>query len=401
MSDSNFNNIPFSGMVLGVVSGILFPAFYPAYASLGYLLSFFGICSGALEIGTWSKFDKLWKSLNFVKGNSKPILKSKKKTGYSTVFTFTLPAGLSLEDFQKKENAISQYLGYKIDIKYTFKAIQIEVFDSKYKTIYEYKKIDCKGNLEFPVGYDKSGNIITCDLSYGEPHMLIAGETGSGKSTALRSIITNIILTKDVKLHLIDLKRGAEFQIFSKCKSVVDFAKTRKEALIVLNKINSEVDRRYDLFFKHDVVDIKEYNSKVGKMEYELLIIDEFADLHSDKDSIAILEEIAAKARACGIHLIISTQRPDAKILNGRIKANVTTVLGLKTVNEVNSRIVIDKPMLENLKGNGEGFFKKGKEVLVQCPYLSTQRAREFLNDFYVDKQITDLISNREGDLLC
>ena len=112
------------------------------------------------------------------------------------------------------------------------------------------------------------------------------------------------------------------------------------------------------------------------------------------------MEEIAAKARACGIHLIISTQRPDHIVLNGRIKANVTTILGLKTTNEANSRIIIDKDGLETLRGKGQGIFKKGSETLIQCPYLSVEKARELLHHTYV-KRVTQPSSVIVGDLLC
>lgn len=387
--------------LIAIPAGVIINTLAPTYFVFGVLISSCGFIGLAYYFLSWSKFDRLWKNLNLCKGSSYPILKSTKKTEISTIYSFRVPDGISSDDFIKNELAIRESLGRNIDIKYTYKCIQIEVFDKASKDFYEYKTIDCKGNVEFPVGYDIRGNIIKCDLSSGEPHMLIAGETGSGKSTVLRSIITNIILNKNIKLHLIDLKRGAEFQIFAKCKNVIGFARTKSEAYQVLNCISQEVDRRYDLFFKHDCVDIKEYNRKFGGLGYEVLIIDEFADLHQQKESIQLLEEISAKARACGIHLIISTQRPDHMILNGRIKANVTTVLGLKTMNENNSRIIIDKGGLEKLKGKGQGVFKKGSETTIQCPYLSTEKARELLRPTYVEPIESSKTNDLVGDLLC
>ncbi|WP_180950235.1 FtsK/SpoIIIE domain-containing protein [Pygmaiobacter massiliensis] len=385
--------------ILATVSGAVVGCICPACAGIGYLMA----SCGALGIGyyftTWSPFDRLFKNLNLGKGSAYPIMVSKEHTEVSTVYSFSLPAGLSIDDFERNRLAIQQHVGRDIDIRYTYKQIQIEVFEQNQKSVYEYETIHCKGDVEFPVGYDCRGKAVTCDLSSGEPHMLIAGETGSGKSTVLRSIITNLILDKDVKLHLIDLKRGAEFQIFAKCRNVVDFARTKGEAERVLSAISREVDRRYDLFFSHDCVDIKEYNRKYKGLGYEVLIVDEFADLCLEKATIQSLEEISAKARACGIHIIISTQRPDAKILNGRIKANVTTVLGLKTMNETNSRIILDKGGLELLKGKGQGIFKKNSEVLVQCPYLDTERARQLLRPTYVEKVTAK--PSRGVDLLC
>ena len=122
-------------------------------------------------------------------------------------------------------------------------------------------------------------------------------------------------------------------------------------------------------------------------MGYEVLIVDEFADLQGEKESIRLIEEIGAKARACGIHMILSTQRPDHKILNGRIKANVSVVLGLKTTTDVNSRVIIDEVGLEKLRGAGHGLFKyKGDVTEVQCPNLGEDEAIKLIQHTYVEK---------------
>jgi S-DNA-T family DNA segregation ATPase FtsK/SpoIIIE len=240
------------------------------------------------------------------------------------------------------------------------------------------------------IGYNKKGELITCDLASGEPHMLIAGETGSGKSTTIRAIITNLILMSNVMLHLIDLKMGAEFNVFSKSNRVASFGRTIHDANDILNNINKEVDKRYSLFFKTDVKDIIEYNNKFKfkKLGYEVLIIDEFADLQSEKESLKLLENIARKSRACGIHLILATQRPDHKVLTGNIKVNVGTVLGLKTLNSTNSNIIIDDNGLETLRGKGHGLFKRGNITEIQAPYIPTEGVKELIKHTYVQKAI-------------
>jgi S-DNA-T family DNA segregation ATPase FtsK/SpoIIIE len=374
--------------IMALVAGCFVASIYPAYIIFAALMSIGGATGIGYYFATWSKFDRLWKNLNLAKGTSMPYLCGTEKTDHSKIYKFTLPAGLSSDDFERNKLAIEQFVGSDVDIRYTYKQLWIEVFDKSKKTVYEYQIEQCKGDVSFPIGYTRQGKLVYCDLSGGEPHLLIAGETGSGKSTVLRSIITNLILTKDVKLHLIDLKRGAEFQIFQKCSNVVSFCRNRAEARQTLEHLSEEIDRRYDLFFEKDCVDIKEYNRRFGGMDYQILIIDEFADLKDEKGSISLLEEIAAKARACGIHMIIATQRPDHITLNGRIKANVTTVLGLKTMNEANSRIILDKEGLENLRGHGHGIFKRGTSTEVQCPLLTTEKARELLRPTYVERAL-------------
>lgn len=375
--------------LLAVLGGVASTALYPAYAVYGCGMAACGAVGIAYTAFTWSRFDKIWKSLGLCVGSAYPLKKGAKKTDISTIYTFTLPCGLSVQDFDKKANAISQYLGREIDIKYTYKEIQIEVFEQRTATIQDYEPTAIKGNVPLLIGYGRKGNLVTADLSDGEPHLLIAGETGSGKSTSLRCIITNLILNSNATLHLIDLKRGAEFNVFAKSSKVATFSRTKEDAEEVLEEINAEIDRRYDLFFENDVADIKEYNRthSRSKLDYQVLIIDEFADLQNEKGTISILETLAAKARACGIHMIISTQRPDAKVLNGRIKANVSSVLGLKTMNDTNSRIIIDHNGLETLRGKGHGIFKRGAETEIQCPYLSVSDCRELIKHTYVSRQ--------------
>lgn len=375
--------------LLAIVGSTASAFLYPAYTAYATAMAACGVCGIAYSALTWSRFDKLWQVTNLCVGSAYPLRKGVKKADISTVYTFTLPCGLSIQDFDKKKKVIEQYLGREIDIKYTYKEIQIEVFEQRTLSIQEYQPTFIKGNVPILVGYDRKGNLTTADLSDGTPHLLIAGETGSGKSTALRCIITNLILHSDATLHLVDLKRGAEFNVFAKSSKVATFSRTKEDAEAVLEDINAEIDRRYDLFFDNDVADIKEYNRKFPryKLNYEILIIDEFADLQNEKGSINILETLAAKARACGIHLIISTQRPDAKVLNGRIKANVSSVLGLKTMNDTNSRIIIDHNGLEALRGKGHGIFKRDSEKELQCPYLSVSDCRELIKHTYIDKK--------------
>jgi S-DNA-T family DNA segregation ATPase FtsK/SpoIIIE len=349
-----------------------------------------GICGITYYAYTWSKFDRIFQGLGLGIGLAYPIQKSRRKTDCSIIYKFTLPAGLSLKDFTDKKDAIEAYLGREIDIKLTYKEIYIEVYKENQITFYEYKPIKIRGSVPIIIGYNKKGELITCDLASGEPHMLIAGETGSGKSTTIRAIITNLILMSNVMLHLIDLKMGAEFNVFSKSNRVASFGRTIHDANDILNNINKEVDKRYSLFFKTDVKDIIEYNNKFKfkKLGYEVLIIDEFADLQSEKESLKLLENIARKSRACGIHLILATQRPDHKVLTGNIKVNVGTVLGLKTLNSTNSNIIIDDNGLETLRGKGHGLFKRGNITEIQAPYIPTEGVKELIKHTYVQKAI-------------
>lgn len=340
---------------------------------------------------TQSKYSLLFKNLGL--GTDKmcyPLLKNKKKTGFSTVYKFSLPSGLCLTDFKDKQEAIEQFVGCDVDIRYTFKEIIIEEFHQELKEYIEYQPVKIQGDVPLLIGYDRRMNIVSCDLSSGEPHVLLAGETGSGKSTVLRSIITNFILKSNVYLHLVDLKSGTEFNVFRKSSKVKNFCRTIKEAESVLEYLSAEVDRRYNLFYEKDVKDIKEYNEKFPskKIQYEVLIIDEFADLQDNKHCKATLDELGRKARACGIHKILSTQRPDSKVLNGNIKSNITNIIGLKTLNGTNSSIILNETGLEKLRGKGHGIFKRGEKIEFQAPFLDVDRCRDLIKHTYIDKKL-------------
>ena len=383
--------------IYSLIGGFGLDALAPMFAEEPLRLNTLLKVAGVLGIGyyawNWSKFDGLFRHLGLGVDGAYPIQKSVNKHDTSTIYKFTLPSGLCLKDFEDKKDRIEQHLGREVDIKYTYKEIWIEVFKPNQKTRYDYVPTDIKGDVPIIIGYDRKGNLISCDLSVGEPHMGVYGETGSGKSTVMRSIITNLILKSNVILHLIDLKNGAEFGIFRKSKKVANFCRNVKETEDLLTEISIEVDRRYDLFFEKDVKDIKEYNKKFKnkKMNYQMVIIDEFADLNPKSKSMGILKELGRKSRACGIHLLLATQRPSATILDGDIKANITSILGLKTVNGTNSSVAIDETGLEKLRGMGHGKFKRGGNIIeLQCPFLDVDPCKELIKDTYIDKKVVN-----------
>jgi S-DNA-T family DNA segregation ATPase FtsK/SpoIIIE len=148
----------------------------------------------------------------------------------------------------------------------------------------------------------------------------------------------------------------------------------------------SETDRRYSLFYENNVKDIHEYNKLKGviRLPYEVIIIDEYADLQHEKDCFGAIELLARKARACGIHLILSTQRPDANVLSGAIKCNISNIVGLKTLNSTNSSIILGQPGLELLPGKGRGIFKRaGVMTEFQAPLLTYEFCRELVSKLY------------------
>ena len=196
------------------------------------------------------------------------------------------------------------------------------------------------------------------------PHLLVAGQTGSGKSVCMNSIITSIILRtnpEEVKMILIDPKK-VEMSMYANmphllCPVITD----AKKASVALNKIVTEMDNRYNLFAATGVRNIEGYNkfalnNKQNLMPYIVVIIDELADLMmvASKDVEDSIQRITQLARAAGIHLIVATQRPSVNVITGVIKANIPSRISFAVSSQVDSRTILDSVGAEDLLGKGD-----------------------------------------------
>ncbi len=217
-----------------------------------------------------------------------------------------------------------------------------------------------KGALPIILGVDISGRPVIADLAK-MPHLLVAGTTGSGKSVGLNSFILSLIAKKqpeDLKFVLIDPKR-IEFGIYNNQKYLLTPVVTEMgEASAALSLLAEEMERRYALFEENLVKNIGEYNESAGHLPYIVCVIDEFADLMSyDKKTSAIVQRLAQKARAAGIHLILATQRPSVDVVTGVIKANFPTRLSYKVASAADSRTILDAAGAEKLIGRGDALY--------------------------------------------
>ncbi|MGM9921448.1 MAG: DNA translocase FtsK [Bhargavaea sp.] len=219
--------------------------------------------------------------------------------------------------------------------------------------------------LEAVLGLDLAGRPSTIDLRK-MPHGLIAGATGSGKSVCINSILTSLLYKAtpdELRLLLIDPKM-VELAPYNRIPHLVSPVITDvKAANAALKWAVEEMERRYELFAHGGVRDIARYNQKAEehrefskKLPYLLIVIDELADLMMVAP--AEVEEsicrIAQKARACGIHLVIATQRPSVDVITGLIKANVPTRIAFSVSSQVDSRTIIDVQGAERLLGKGD-----------------------------------------------
>lgn len=237
------------------------------------------------------------------------------------------------------------------------------------------------------LGLDISGRPVVTDLKK-MPHGLIAGATGSGKSVCINSILVSLLYKAnpaDVKLLLIDPKM-VELAPYNQIPHLVSPVITDvKAATAALKWAVVEMEHRYELFARTGVRDISRYNALVvkenrfsDKLPYIVVIIDELADLMmmSPADVEEAICRIAQKARACGIHLIIATQRPSVDVITGLIKANVPTRIAFSVSSQVDSRTIIDIAGAERLLGKGDMLFLENgvqKPVRLQGTFVTDE----------------------------
>ncbi len=236
--------------------------------------------------------------------------------------------------------------------------------------------------LTVGLGKDNSGKYIVANLA-DMPHVLIAGQTGSGKSVCINAIIISILYRAtpdEVKMILIDPKM-VELNAYNTIPHLlVPVVTDPKKAASVLDWAVAEMTRRYKTFAEHGAKNIKSYNQKLPPDEKPMplivLIIDELADLMmtAPRDVEEAINRLAQLARAAGIHLVIATQRPSVDIITGVIKANIPTRIAFTVASGVDSRTILDSYGAEKLLGRGDMLYlpsDRNKPLRIQGAWVS------------------------------
>lgn len=202
------------------------------------------------------------------------------------------------------------------------------------------------------IGQTIMGQVRRFDIREA-PHMLVAGTTGSGKSVFLNVLINQLLKIENTELHLFDPKQVELFQ-FEGRLGVVEYQSNNKKIATSLAVLALEMEDRYSQMKKAGVRNI----SQMPGMKYKFVVIDEFADLTSTGSRIEhYIQLLAQKGRACGIHLIIATQRASTKVISGDVKINFPTRVVFKMAKSVDSRVMIDEDGAEKLLGKGDMLF--------------------------------------------
>ncbi len=284
-----------------------------------------------------------------------------------------------------------------------------------------------KHRLPLALGKTITGDVYCSDLAK-MPHLLIAGSTGSGKSVGINTIICSLLFKmhpSKLKFVIIDPKK-VEMTYYGKLRNhylavspdIDDSIITNPEdAVIILNSLCAEMDKRYDILAKAGQRNIKDYNEKVreGKyqndpdiihreMPYIVVVVDELADLMltAGKEVETPITRLAQLARAVGIHLVVATQRPSVDVITGIIKANFPARISYLVASKIDSRTILDLMGAEKLLGNGDMLFLAGgspKPLRIQNAFVSTDEVESICNyigsqegysDAYILPSLTD-----------
>ncbi len=271
-------------------------------------------------------------------------------------------------------------------------------------SLMNYPDFTEKGLLSFALGRDVTGEPLFPNIEK-MPHMLVAGSTGSGKSVTVHSIIISLLYKNSpdtLRFLMIDPKR-VELSIYSGIPHLIAPVVTEsKKALAVFKWAIKEMERRYEILLQAGSRDIQSYNKKKkdDTLPYIVIIVDELADLMSTygRDVEGFIVRLAQMARATGIHLILSTQRPSVEVITGLIKANITARIALQVASQIDSRTILDTSGAEKLLGGGDMLFTSAelsKPRRIQGSYISEEEINKVAT--FIREHNTDIVPE-DGD---
>ncbi len=332
-----------------------------------------------------------------------------------TQYTLKPPAGVKLTKIAALDNNLALDLAAQsIRIEAPIpgkKAVGIEVPNVKPATVRLSSVIgsqdwqEQKGPLGLAIGKDIAGHPVIGSLDR-MPHLLVAGQTNSGKSVMINSILTSLLYRNspsDLKLILVDPKH-VELSLYNDIPHLLTSVITEPEKCIsALKWAVAEMERRYRTLADARKRNIVEYNQAKQDegMPYIVIVIDELADLMmmAARDVEALIVRVAQKARAVGIHLVIATQRPSVDVITGLIKANIPARIAFTTTSQVDSRTIIDQVGAEKLLGSGDMLFSTAempKPKRIQGTLIESdevQKVTDFLRSQRPPQYDDDIIS--------
>lgn len=320
-------------------------------------------------------------------------------TDYGYIERFRIPYTFTSDDVEGLKEKLELQTNKSIDIEIITTNngayFDIKVYNHKLKEKYNFELIEPsrKDKIQVALGYGRLG-LIKFNI---DKHIGLFGESGSGKSTTLKAILTQLVLnysSKELQLYLSDNKGGTELNIYSNIEHTKAFTKDINGLKTIFRTLSREAEARYNLLFDNQIENIFEYNKKFksNKLPTIILVIEEFVGVYKDKTIQANLQLALSQWRSIGIYCLITTQRPSSKILTGDLKCNLGIILGLKTLDSNNSNVVIDRfNLLNHLRGNGHGYIRHdGILEEFQSFYIDHKEVLRRIYDLKVEENVVE-----------
>ena len=336
------------------------------------------------------KFNEFWNGVGIKNKMDKiPQLVNIWETDKGNVYSFINPIGMSTKDYENKEIAIKEFLGCKnilFEVKNDF--LNIQTIEIELPTIVPFvlppKKSD---ELIVELGINETGERVR--INFNKVHSwLIAGATGSGKSVCTHNILTQLYCnySDNTEFYICDLKK-TELNNYRNLKSTIKYTDKIEEVEEIVDELLKISDERHELFIKHNVKNLQQYNRKVkfNKLPSIILCIEECVRLMNNKVLQNKIAELCFIARSAGIIVLMTIQRVTKNLFSPDIKSSLLGKIGFKTVNKINSMVIMDDNRLFDLKNSGECYVSCDDisvgEVKVKVMYLQEDRIDNILKE--------------------
>jgi hypothetical protein len=312
-----------------------------------------------------------------------PIVGTPIKMEWGYRCLITLPKNKSSKDVMDLKQLFRENLsGYCLDLNIYFnRCLVIDLIEKELSSPTLPFKPE-KKDFRIPIGITYSGNIVYLDLLGTHPHIIIAGATGTGKSVVLRNIVLCLASIKQTPdLYLCDMKGGVELGAFKDLLCTKGFGTSLKQLLDIVQSVQKKMYERLNYMAINNI--------RTWKGNFVFLVLDEMIDLknvaHDDRETKnlktqikVILDDLSAKGRASRVWVLCATQRPDAQVINGNIKGQITNKICLFVETDVDSRVVLDHTRASELPNvPGRFIYRRGKEEVLQGFYLSDDELDE------------------------
>ena len=314
-------------------------------------------------------------------------------------YLLNLPMGMSVKDFEKKKDEISQHFGNHVTFSYVDAGkMTVELIETKLKTLYPFALQSFNNAMEIPIGYGRK-EFISCSFTEKNPNLVVVGMTGSGKSVFFRQVIVTIILTRlvtEILLDLIDLKTGITFKLFKNCVHVDGYADDLPGAIAITNKLERVMKKREEKMAEYNIDNITDYNKRFPekRMPYRLVVVDEFITLLDERSPISSsFARIVRQGRSSGIFFIFGTQKATSESFPRSIRSNLGNKLCFRVHDEYDSRSALGQSFGElasKIEVKGRAIYQDVENHEVQVMFLSPETAKQLISPFVSPEKQVD-----------